>query len=257
MLSSNRFSGMKKILSFSILITALIITSCVNLNLNPLSEGSSSNWYSSAEEIEMSLSDLYRTDFFPIANNLWGDDFSQRTTLQFTNNGSLTASNGTVSSRWTNYYKGISRCMKLLSMMDNARKMGVPEAKITQYEGEAYFYIGYAYGMLAFYWGDVILYKDVISLEDAYVASRSPKADVLAYSYECLNPIPGSNDSPKEPLTRSKPGWLFGMATTPPRLTPPRSAWISAFTNSMRIMGIFSKLTGRKSGYFSSEAMSL
>ena len=187
MLSSNRFSGMKKILSFSILIAALITTSCVNLNLNPLSEGSSSNWYSSAEEIEMSLSDLYRTDFFPIANNLWGDDFSQRTTLQFTNNGSLTASNGTVSSRWTNYYKGISRCMKLLSMMDNAREMGVPEAKITQYEGEAYFYIGYAYGMLAFYWGDVILYKDVISLEDAYVASRSPKADVLAYSYECLD----------------------------------------------------------------------
>ena len=246
MLSSNRFSGMKKILSFSILIAALITPSCVNLNLNPLSEGSSSNWYSSAEEIEMSLSDLYRTDFFPIANNLWGDDFSQRTTLQFTNNGSLTASNGTVSSRWTNYYKGISRCMKLLSMMDNAREMGVPEAKITQYEGEAYFYIGYAYGMLAFYWGDVILYKDVISLEDAYIASRSPKAEVLAYSYECL-----------DKASRSKPGWLFGMATIPPRLTPPRSAWISEFTNSMRTMGIFSKPTGRKSGYFSSGAMSL
>ena len=178
---------MKKIYTISILIAALIATSCVNLNLNPLSEGSSSNWYSSTEEIEMSLSDLYRTDFFPIDGNQWADDFPSRGSTNFANNGTLTATNGTVSSWWSNYYKGISRCMKLLSKMDEAREMGVPESKITQYEGEAYFYIGFAYGMLAFHWGDAILYKDVITLEEAYNASRSPRSEVLAYSYECLD----------------------------------------------------------------------
>lgn len=37
-----------------------ILMSCVDLNLNPLSEGSSENWYSSQAEIEMSLNDFYR-----------------------------------------------------------------------------------------------------------------------------------------------------------------------------------------------------
>ncbi len=65
--------------------------------------------------------------------------------------------------------------------------MGVSDADITQYEGEAYFYIGYAYGMLAFHWGDAILDKTGMTLDEAYTISRSPKSEVLAYSYECLD----------------------------------------------------------------------
>ncbi len=50
------------------MISALMITSCVDLNLNPLSEGSSENWYSSASEIEMSLNDRgpARTGILPL-----------------------------------------------------------------------------------------------------------------------------------------------------------------------------------------------
>ena len=77
--------------------------------------------------------------------------------------------------------------------------MGVSEKDIAQYEGEAYFYLGYAYGMLAFHWGDAILDKVGMSLDEAYTASRSPKADVLAYSYECL-------DKAAERLPNSYPG---------------------------------------------------
>lgn len=46
---------------FRILICAtslLSLVSCVDLNLNPLSEGSSKNWYSSKAEIEMSVNDF-------------------------------------------------------------------------------------------------------------------------------------------------------------------------------------------------------
>ena len=52
---------------------------------------------------------------------------------------------------------------------------------------DIYFYMGYAYGMLAFHWGDAILDKTGMTLEEAYNAVRSPKAEVLAYSYECLD----------------------------------------------------------------------
>ena len=178
---------MKKILIFSIIFLMLIFPSCVELELNPLSEGSSGNWYSSQQEIEMSLNDFYRTDFFPIDDMTWGDDVTARNTTSVVQNGTMTAEHGTVANRWQNYYKGIARALRLLSKMENARLMGVSEAKITQYEGEAYFYIGYAYGMLAFYWGDAILDKTGMTIDEAYSISRSPKSEVLAYSYECLD----------------------------------------------------------------------
>ncbi len=178
---------MKKIFLIVTMFSTLTFSACVDLDLNPLSEGSSGNWYSSQQEIEMSVNDFYRTDFFPIDDMTWGDDVTARNTTSAIQNGTLTAENSTIATRWQNYYKGIARALRLLSNMDNARSLGVSETDITQYEGEAYFYMGYAYGMLAFHWGDAILDKAGMVLDEAYTASRSPKADVLAFSYECLD----------------------------------------------------------------------
>lgn len=168
-------------------LSLLMFSACVNLDLNPLSEGSSANWYSSKAEIEMSMNDFYRTDFFPIYDMTWGDDVTARNTTSAVQNGTLTSENGTIATRWQNYYKGIARALRIINNMDKARELGVSESEVQQFEGEAYFYIGYAYGMLAFHWGDAILDKTGMTLEEAYNAVRSPKAEVLAYSYECLD----------------------------------------------------------------------
>lgn len=178
---------MKHIIFSITTFTLLVLTSCVDLNLNPLSEGSSESWYSSQEEIEMSVNDFYRTDFFPIDDMGWGDDITARNTTTSVQNGTMTSENSTIATRWQNYYKGIARAMRLINNMDKARSMGVSEADIAQYEGEAYFYLGYAYGMLAFHWGDAILDKVGMSVDEAYGAVRSPKAEVLSYSYECFD----------------------------------------------------------------------
>lgn len=178
---------MKKILLITNILSLFVLLSCTDLDLNPLSEGSSNSWYSTQQEIEMSVNDFYRTDFFPIDPMDWGDDVTVRNSTSNVQNGTMTAEDGTVAGRWQNYYKGIARALRLLNNMDNARTMGVSEADIKQYEGEAYFYLGYAYGMLAFHWGDVILDKTGMTLDEAYTAARSPKADVLAYSYDCLD----------------------------------------------------------------------
>lgn len=119
---------------FRILICAtslLSLVSCVDLNLNPLSEGSSKNWYSSKAEIEMSVNDFYRTEFFPIDDMLWGDDVTARNSTSSIQNGTLTAENGTIANRWQNYYKGIARALRLLNSMDRAREVGVSEKDIT------------------------------------------------------------------------------------------------------------------------------
>ena len=112
-----------------------ILMSCVDLNLNPLSEGSSENWYSSQAEIEMSLNDFYRKEFFPIDDMMWGDDVTARNSTSAINNGTLTSEDWTIASRWENYYKGIARALRIIKNMDRARAMGVSENDITQYEG--------------------------------------------------------------------------------------------------------------------------
>ena len=190
---------MKKILSITSILMAFTFSACVDLNLNPLSEGSSENWYTTKQEIEMSVNDFYRTEFFPIDGMTWGDDVIERNSTSVVQNGTMTAEDGMVATRWQNYYKGIARALRLLNNMENARALGVSEADITQYEGEAYFYLGYAFGMLAFHWGDVILDKVGMTLDEAYSIGRSPKADVLAYSYECF-------DKAAERLPTSYPG---------------------------------------------------
>jgi len=178
---------MKNIVLITSILSMLSFSACVDLDLNPLSEGSSESWYSTQQEIQMSVDDFYRTDFFPIDENDWADDVTVRNSTSYVQNGTMTAETEKVREHWRNYYKGIARALRLLNNMDNARSMGVTEANITQYEGEAYFYLGYAYGMLAFRWGDAILDKTGMTLDEAYTISRSPKADVLAYSYECLD----------------------------------------------------------------------
>ena len=85
----------------------LALTACVDLDLNPLSEGSSDNWYSSQAEIEMSVNDFYRTDFFPIDDMTWSDDVTARNTTSGVQNGTMTAENGTVATRWQNYTRGL------------------------------------------------------------------------------------------------------------------------------------------------------
>ena len=53
---------MKKIHVLICMIALLSVTSCVNLDLNPPSAASSENWFSSPEEVRISLNDFYRSE---------------------------------------------------------------------------------------------------------------------------------------------------------------------------------------------------
>lgn len=167
-------------------VIALSINACADLDLNPLSEGSSENWYRDETEIEMALNDLLRPDFFPIDNIEWDDDMLNRGKSNEVTLGTITSQWKTVSDRWSALYKSIARATKVIEALDNGTAQGVKEAKINQYKGEAYFMIGFAYCELATYYGDCVLNKGM-SLDEAYNAVRSPKSEVLAYAFECLD----------------------------------------------------------------------
>ncbi len=167
-------------------LVALGMASCADLNLNPLSEGASENWYHDETEIEMSLNDLWRPDFFPIDGLEWDDDLLNRDGSNEFTIGTMTSQSSTVSGRWTALYKAIARATKVVQSLDNGTASGISETKVNQYKGEAYLMIGFAYGELATYWGDCIL-NNGMTLDEAYVAVRSPKSEVLDYAYGCFD----------------------------------------------------------------------
>lgn len=167
-------------------IIAFCLTSCADLDLNPLSEGSSENWYHDETEIEMALNDLWRPDFFPIDGIDWDDDLLNRNGSNDVTLGTITSQWGESSTRWNSLYKAIARATKILQALDNGTANGLSNEKINQYKGEAYFMIGFAYCELATYYGDCVLNKGM-TLEEAYTAVRTPKSEILAYAYECLD----------------------------------------------------------------------
>ena len=55
------------------LLILCFASSCVDLNMNPPSEASSENWYKNADQITMSLNDLYRKAFYGMESEYWTD----------------------------------------------------------------------------------------------------------------------------------------------------------------------------------------
>ena len=155
--------NMKKISLMAIAIS-FVLSSCANLDLNPLSYGSSENWYHDATEIEMSLNDLWRADFFPIDDLDWDDDWMNRNGSNVVTLGTITSQWSTASGRWTALYKGITRSQKIIAALEEGSAKGLSDALVKQYLGEAYFMQGFAYGELATYFGDVVLNKEAINL---------------------------------------------------------------------------------------------
>ena len=129
----------------------------------------------------------------------WGDDVTARNETSSVNNGTLTSEDGTIAKRWENYYKGIARALRIINNMDRARAMGVSERILPNMKARLISIWDMLMACWLFIGGDAILDKVGMSLDEAYTASRSPKTDVLAYSYECL-------DKAAERLPNSYPG---------------------------------------------------
>src|SRR5690606_31187647 len=108
---------MKKILP--IIIITSIFVSCTKLDLNPLSEGSSENWYSDETELTLSLNDLYREYLWLLEINLeterMTDNWTQRQAVHAFSTGSITSEWNMAEDTWLNTYKGITRANTILN----------------------------------------------------------------------------------------------------------------------------------------------
>jgi hypothetical protein len=180
---------MKKIIISTISGILLFFAGCQNLDLNPLSEGSTENWYSNETEITMALNDLYRPALWYWEGNRlfhcdrFSDDWNQRETLYEWVSGSITAETNMVETCWLNTYKGITRANTILSSLEKMKDV-IPEEALERFKGEAYFFRACFYSYLIFLWGDVPFYTEYLTIEDAFKMGRTDKGVILKQIYE-------------------------------------------------------------------------
>ncbi|KAA6329509.1 RagB/SusD family nutrient uptake outer membrane protein [termite gut metagenome] len=189
--------------SIFILLGLMTVISCTDLNLNPLSEGSSGSWYSSQAEIEMSVMELYRDVFWPQDNDEWTDDMTNRDISNPISGATINGEWGTVTSLWTNSYKPIVRANTLIENMDRAANAGVSQATIDQYTAEAYFIRASKYADLISHFGGVPYVTGTISMDEAFKMGRSNVEELIPLVYKDFDnaieklPVSYSTSTPK------------------------------------------------------------
>lgn len=175
---------MKNKISQLLLLSGFIFfSSCTDLNLNPLSEGSSANWYSNESEINMALNDLYRDIFWPRDADDWSDDWTQRDVTTPITNGTLNGEDGTINTWWTNAYKCIARANTILINLEKSKDK-FPQAILDKFAGEARFVRAAQYARLISHYGDVVYFTGILSLEESFTLSKTDQNTILESIYE-------------------------------------------------------------------------
>ena len=174
-----------KILSpIIVAVCGLAASSCYNLDLNPLSEGSSENWFTTEDEFEASLKNMYQSGMWTADSESWTDDFVQRQILSSFANATVTGQTTDVVDYWENKYKGIGRANVVLSNIQRGLDSGIPQRNIDRFEAEAYFLRAAFYSMLIEKFGDVVYVDNSVSIEEALVMKRTPKSTLIPLVYE-------------------------------------------------------------------------
>ncbi len=157
-------------------------SACADLDLNPLSQGSSESWYSTETEIEMSVNDLFRDVFWPDMSDSWTDDYTNREALTPITNATINGEWSTVNNIWSNTYKVIARSNTILLNLEKIEGT-VPQATIDGFRGNALFVRAQKYAELTFLYGDVIYTEDIVDLGDAFTMGQTDRDQIKEFVY--------------------------------------------------------------------------
>ena len=201
-----------KIKIASIILVLLALTSCNDLDLNPLSESSSENWYSNATEIEMSLNNLYLQEYWPVEWDGWTDDWCERGVTNEITGGTINGEWGTAETVWANAYKVIARSCVIIEKLKEISG-DITEEKIKQYEGDARFNRAAKYSLLISLFGDVVFYTSALDLDEVYDVTKTSKDVILQQIYDdfdfAATWLPESYDS--DETQRATKGAAYAM----------------------------------------------
>ena len=164
------------------------------LDLNPLSEGSSESWFSNDTEIRMSLDYLYTIRFWnpnpdPLYfdNGGWwdamSDDWANRNAVTSISGGTINSETSFVEDWWQIYYTCVAAANLALEKLEDNKDV-IDDDKYNQYTAEARFVRAAMYSKLVFYWGDVPYYTKTLSVDEAFEMGRTDAETVLEGIYD-------------------------------------------------------------------------
>lgn len=172
---------------YLIIIISVGLSACNKLDLNPLSEASTGNFYSNQTELELAVNDLYRLVFWGNDNELFGDNEWHRG--QLTNaviGGTMNADDAAVQTYWLNCYKAIARANSFLANKDKAAG-NTTTAVMLRLEAEMRLIRANQYAKLVTHFGDVPLLTTTLTLEESYGITRTGKDQVLDFVFKELD----------------------------------------------------------------------
>lgn len=173
----------------SLIAGVFLLSGCVDLNLNPLTQGSSENWFSNAQETEMALNALYGTNYWYFDasrvynSDRWTDDWNQRDYMYDYLKGEISSKWSDAATHYAHFYQAVARANTILESVDRASDV-LTQDQVNQYRGEASFFRAVAYSYLTFLYGNVPFYTKYITLEESYKMTNTPKATVLEQVYK-------------------------------------------------------------------------
>jgi starch-binding outer membrane protein, SusD/RagB family len=197
-----------------------MLIACNDLTLNPLSEGSSENWFSDETELNASLAALYNIRYWDAQfvqrwynigrftafwTDQYSDDWANRTNLNPITNGTLNGQYQIVENRWRFSYECIANANQIIVNIVNA-KGNVTEEKLKVFEANARFIRAAQYAELIFFYGDVPYYEEVLLMDEAFELGRTDKNTILQHIYDDF-------DFAINNLPVSYPGSQFTFAT--------------------------------------------
>ncbi|CAL1518949.1 RagB/SusD family nutrient uptake outer membrane protein [Chitinophaga sp. MM2321] len=163
-------------------ISLFTMTACGSLDLNPLSDGSSETWNSSAEEIEMSLNGLYKDAFWMKDSDEWTDDWMYRDATTEITGATINGETNFVKTWWNNTYKAISRTNTVLQSVNRAAAVLTAD-QISRYAAEARFVRACQYSRLLSHYGNIVYTDSTLDIAQALNLKQMDKQEVLQKIY--------------------------------------------------------------------------
>jgi hypothetical protein len=195
---------------FYSIICTLLLAGCHKLDLNPLSDPSSGNFYSNETELTLAVNNLYQIDFNgndkeEYSDNLWNrGNGGNIITL-----GTLASDNTDVLAYWRNCYRAIARANVILESLKKLDQ-NTASTYIKKIESQARFARAWQYGKLVTHFGDVPFLVSNISLEQAYSYKRNSKEEIISFVFDELDAA--AEYLPISYTTSAEQRWTKGAA---------------------------------------------
>jgi tetratricopeptide (TPR) repeat protein len=188
---------MKKYILFAIML--IPFASCKDfLKLHPENQINASSFYKNANDFNTAMIGAYSGlqqlyDYSVLAlgelttDNLYVQWSSPTTSIQESDQVSITPTNDFVGALWSTCFTTISRANAILENIDNA---SISDDLKSQYKGEALFLRAYCYFHLVRFFGDLPIVKQTFKSPSevaAFDMTRKPVADVYAMIIDDLN----------------------------------------------------------------------